>query len=60
MMAEFDKACTSSTKQLWLMYIDMVMIPKRYIHVANAGILDEQLGEIEYIYIVIPSSCWPL
>ena len=31
-MVEFDKACTSPTTKLWLMYMDIVMILKWYIH----------------------------
>ena len=57
-MVEFDKAWASTNTKLWLMYMDMAMILKRYIHAANAGRWDEHLGEIEYIKnIVIPSSC---
>ena len=37
-MAEFDKTCTLPTTQLWLMYMDMVMIMKRYIHAERAGL----------------------
>lgn len=38
LMAEFDKACTSHTTKLWLMYMDMVMILKRFIHAERAGL----------------------
>ena len=31
-MVEFDKTCTSPTTQQWLMYMDMVIIVKRYTH----------------------------
>ena len=37
-MAEFDMTCTSPTTKLWLMYMDMVMILKRYIHAERAGL----------------------
>ena len=37
-MAEFDKTCTLPTTQLWLMYMDMVMILKRCIHAERAGL----------------------
>ena len=47
MMAEFDTACTSPTPKLWLMYMDMVMILKRYIHAERAGMWEEHLAEVE-------------
>ena len=37
-MAEFDKTCTSPTTQLWLMYMDMLMILERCIHAERAGL----------------------
>ena len=46
-MAEFDKACTSLTKQLWLMYMYMVMTLKRYTHAERAGLWEEYLAEVE-------------
>lgn len=46
MMAEFDKACTSPTTKLWLKYMDMVMILKRYIHAERAGLWEEHLTEV--------------
>jgi len=47
LMAEFDQACTSPTTKLWLMYMDMVMILKRYIHAERAGLWEEHLAEVE-------------
>ena len=35
-MAEFEKTCTSPTTQLWLMYMDMLMILRRCIHAERA------------------------
>ena len=37
-MAEFDMTCTSPITQLWLMYMDTVMILKRCIHAERAGL----------------------
>jgi hypothetical protein len=47
LMAEFDTACTSPTTKLWLIYMDMEMILKRYIHAVRAGMLEEHLAEVE-------------
>ena len=47
LMTEYNKACTSPTTKLWLMYMDMVMILKRFIHAERAGLLEEHLAEIE-------------
>ena len=46
MMVEFDKTCTSPTTQLWLMYMDMVIIVKRYTHAERAGLWEEHLAEL--------------
>ena len=40
-------ACTSPTTKLWLMYMDMVMILKRYIRAELAGLCEEYLAELE-------------
>ncbi|KAJ8403226.1 hypothetical protein AAFF_G00354430 [Aldrovandia affinis] len=47
LMAEFDEVCTSPTTKLWLMYMDMVMILKRFIHAEHAGLWEEHLAEVE-------------
>ena len=47
LMAEFDKESTSPTTKLWLMYMDMIMILKRYIHAERAGLWEEHLAEVE-------------
>ena len=46
-MAEFYEACTSPTTKLWLMYMDMVMILRRFIHAERAGLWEEHLAEVE-------------
>ena len=46
-MAEFDMTCTSPTTKLWLTYMDMVMILKRYIHAERAGLWEEYLAELD-------------
>ena len=58
-MAEFDKTCTSPTTQLWLMYMDMVIIVKRYTHAERAGLWEEHLGELEnmLLYLVDTGHC---
>ena len=58
-MAEFNKTCTSPTTKLWLMYMDMVMILKRYIHAERAGIWEEYLAESEnmLLYPVSAGRC---
>ena len=58
-MAEFNNTCTSPTTKLWLMYMDMVMILKRYIHAERAGPWEEYLAEFEnmLLYLVAVSSC---
>ena len=50
-MAEFDKACTSLTTELWLMY--MVMILKRYTHAERAGMWDEHMAEVENMFLYL-------
>ena len=66
LMAEFDEARTSPTTKLWLMYMDMVMILKRYIHAERAGLWQEHLAEVEQMlpYLVAAGhykyvSCLP-
>ena len=58
-MAEFDKTCTSPTTQLWLMYMDMVMILKRCIHAERTGLWEEHLVELAnmLLYIVAAGRC---
>ena len=58
-MAEFDKTCTSPTTQLWLVYMDMVMILKRCIHAERAGLWEEHLAELENmsLYLVAAGRC---
>ena len=46
-MAEFDKACTSPITQLWLIYMNMVMILKRYTHAERTCLRGEHLTEVE-------------
>ena len=48
LLAEFNLTkCTSPTSQLWLMYMDMVMVLKRYIQSERAGLWDNHLSEID-------------
>ena len=58
-MVEFDKTCTSTTTQLWLMYMDMVIIVKRYTHAERAGLWEEHLAELEnmLLYLVAAGRC---
>ena len=58
-MAEFNKTCTSPTTKLWLMYMDMVMILKRYIHAERAVLWEEYLAEFEnmLLYLVAAGRC---
>ena len=58
-MTEFDKTCTLPTTQLWLMYMDMVMIMKRHIHAERAGLWEEHLAELEnmLIYLIAAGRC---
>lgn len=42
-----NKACSSPTAKLWLMYMDMVQILKRYIHAERAGLWESHLTETE-------------
>ena len=58
-MAEFDMICTSPTTKLWLMYMDMVMILKRYIHAERAGLWEEYLAELDnmLLYLVSVGRC---
>ena len=62
-MAEFNKTCTSPTTKLWLMYMDMVMILKRYIHAERAGLWEEYLAELEtmllYLVAAAAASMYP-
>ena len=46
-MTEFDKALTTPTTHLRLMYMDMVMILKRHIHAERVGLWKEHLAEVE-------------
>ena len=55
--AEFDKTYTSLTTMLWLMYLYMVVILKRYTE--RACLWEEHLAEVEH-NVATPSSCWPL
>ena len=55
-MAEFNKTCTSPTTKLWLMYMDMVMILKRYIHAERAGLWEEYLAELENMLLYLVSA----
>ena len=52
-MAEFDKTCTSPITQLWLMYMDMMMILKRYIHAERARLWEEHLAELENMLLYL-------
>ena len=58
-MAEFDNTRTSPITQLWLMYMDMVMILKRCIHAERAGLWEEHLAELEnmLLYLVAAGRC---
>jgi len=47
LMAEFDDTCTSPTTKLWLMYMDMLMILKRFVHAERAGLWDQHLAEVK-------------
>ena len=47
LMAEFDYTCTSPTTKLWLMYMDMLMTLKRFVHAERAGLWDQHLAEVE-------------
>lgn len=53
------KVRTSPTTKLWLLYMDMVMILKWFIHAERAGLWVEHLAEVEtaghYKYV----SCLP-
>ena len=44
--ANFEKT-QGLTAQLWRMYIDMVLILKRYIHAERAGVWEQHLQEVE-------------
>ena len=52
-MAEFDNTCTSPTTQLWMMYMDMVMIPKRRIHAERACLWEEHLAELDNMLLYL-------
>ena len=56
-MAEFDMTCTSPTTKLWLMYMDMVMILKRYIHAERAGLWEEYLAELDNMLLYLVAAC---
>ncbi len=58
-MAEFDKACTSPTTQLWLIYLNMVMVLKRYAHAERTCLRAQHLTEVENMlpYLVAASRC---
>ena len=58
-MAEFDMTCTSPTTKLWLMYMDMVMILKRFIHAERACLWEEYLAELDnmLLYLVSVGRC---
>ena len=58
-MAEFDNTRTSPTTQLWMMYMDMVMIPKRCIHAECACLWEEHLAELGnmLLYLVAAGRC---
>ena len=38
LMAEFDEARSSPTTKLWLIYMDMLMILRRFIHAERASL----------------------
>ena len=66
-MAECNKTRTSPTTKLLLMYMDMVMILKRYIHAERAGLWEEYLAELDNMLVYLVSagrckyvSCLPL
>ena len=57
-MAECNKTCTSPTTKLWLMYMNMVMILKRYIHAERAGLLwEEYLAELDMAAASMYPAC---
>ena len=45
-MAEFDNACTSPPTKLWLIYMNMVMLLKRYAHADRTCLRAEHLVEV--------------
>jgi len=56
-MDEFVKTkCTSPTSQLWLMYIEMITILKRYISAERAGIWDLHIAAAEEILPYLVSA----
>ena len=55
-ITEFDQACTSPNTKLWLMYMDMVMIMKRYIHDERAGMWEEHLAEVENMLLYLVAA----
>lgn len=66
LMAEFDEARFSPTTKLWLMYMDMVMILRWFIHAEYVGLWEEHLAEVEQMlpYLVAAGhykyvSCLP-
>jgi hypothetical protein len=42
-----DSQCTSPIAKLWLMYIDMIMILKRFIYAERAGVWTQHLNEVD-------------
>ena len=58
-MTKFSKDCTSSITQLWLMYMTIVMILKRFIHAECVGLWEEHVAAVDKTpYIGLPSSSW--
>ena len=58
-MAKFDKAYTSLTTKLWLIYINMVIILKRYTDAEHTCLRAEHLTEVEkmFPYLVATGRC---
>ena len=50
-MVECNKTRTSPTTKLWLMYMNMVMILKRYIHAERTGLWEEYLAELDNVLL---------
>ena len=59
LLDEYDGTITAPTARLWIMYMDMVMIMKRFIHAERAGLWDEHLAEMEKMmpYLVAAGMC---
>ena len=47
LLDEYNGIITAPTARLWIMYMDMVMIMKQFIHAKRAGLWDEHLAEVE-------------